>query len=116
MGLRPHAKQDAGIAALLIPGLCLLTVLAWRFRRGKRCWRVKRGMRVQLALLAVNVVVTIRYYNIRTYFALLLEMGALVRPKLAVAAVLLRSTHVFVLRTFPAVLSSLLMLHHILVA
>ena len=43
-------------------------------------------------------------------------MGALVRPKLAVAAVLLRSTHVFVLRTFPAVLSSLLMLHHILVA
>ena len=61
MGLRPHAKQDAGMAALLIPGLCLLTVLAWRFRR-KTVLRVKRGMRVQLALLAVNVVVTIRYY------------------------------------------------------
>jgi len=83
-------------------------------QRGRRCLKAPRRLRVFFLFLALDVVVCIKHYSVRTYLGLLLEVLWLgyPAPAPALALVLARSTHVFRVATLPSVISSLLMLHH----
>ena len=92
--------------------LLLLPLL--RLPRGRRYFKLKKRLRPFLLLLIIDLIVTTKHLSIQTYVAAAIEVIWLSKPTTPVAVLLLlcRSTHVFVLRTLPSIVSALFILHH----